>query len=115
MAEVGFNLMEVQDELKNGEGVIHAICRSIEPEGSRARRLHTQLSRPYSTDSRPRSIPQGPRMCIDTDGHKRYYIANSTDTAKMSTQLPHGGGGVPMRTRAMVSSRTSSPRGWGRG
>ncbi len=56
-----------------------------------------------------------PRMCIDTDGHKRYYIANSTDTAKMSTQLPHGGGGVPMRTRAMVSSRTSSPRGWGRG
>jgi hypothetical protein len=107
--------MEVQDELKSGEGVIHAMCRSVEPEGSQARRLHTQLSRPYSTDFRPCSIAQGPRMCIGMNGHKRYYGANPTGVAKMSISSPHGGGGVPMRTRATVSSRTSSPREWGCG
>lgn len=53
--------------------------------------------------------------CIDTNVHKRYYGTNPAGIAKMSTPVPHGGGGVPMRTRATISSRTSSPREWGRG
>jgi len=82
MVQLGFSLTEVQDRLKDGEGIIHrdAPCNHLKriliAQSERAFYEHAALIRNRERlggGAYGAGGCSGPRMRVDANGHKRYY------------------------------------------